>query len=74
MAEENTGPVEMGAEMDYPEHEKTYAMFLGLTKYGTLGCIVLLIGMAIGFFTAAGFITATIITIILLALGIYLLK
>ncbi|MCR9136462.1 MAG: aa3-type cytochrome c oxidase subunit IV [Alphaproteobacteria bacterium] len=74
MAEDNTGPVEMGAEMDYPEHEKTYAMFLALTKYGTLGCVVLLIGMAVGFFTAAGFITATIVTILLLALGVYFLK
>lgn len=74
MAEDNSGPVEMGAEMDYPEHEKTYAMFLALTKYGTLGCVVLLIGMAVGFFTAAGFITATIVTILLLALGVYLLK
>ena len=27
MAEQNTGPVEMGAEMDYPEHEKTYEVF-----------------------------------------------
>jgi F0F1-type ATP synthase assembly protein I len=74
MAEQNTGPVETGAEMDYAEHEKTYNMFLMLSKYGVLGCVVLLIGMAVGFFTAAGFITATIVTIILLALGFYVLK
>ncbi len=74
MAEQNTGPVETGADMDYAEHEKTYNMFLALAKYSTLACAVLLVGMAVGFFTAAGFITATIVTIVLLALGFYLLK
>ena len=24
------GPVELGGKMDYPEHEKTYSVFLGL--------------------------------------------
>ncbi|MDP3898082.1 MAG: aa3-type cytochrome c oxidase subunit IV, partial [Mesorhizobium sp.] len=28
-----TGPLEMGAKMDYAEHDKTYARFLGLAKY-----------------------------------------
>lgn len=74
MAEHNTAPVEMGAEMDYPEHEKTYAMFLALSKFGTLGCIVIMVGMAIGFFTAAGFIGGTLAAIILFAVGSYLLK
>ncbi|MDA4847184.1 aa3-type cytochrome c oxidase subunit IV [Hoeflea poritis] len=74
MAEQNTGPVETGAEMDYSEHEKTYNMFLSLAKYGTLACIVILIAMAVGFFTAAGFITATLVAIILFAIGFYLLK
>ncbi len=74
MAELDTGPVETGAEMDYPEHEKTYSMFLAMAKYTTLAVIVLLIGMAVGFFTAAGFITSTILTIILLAVGYYVLR
>ena len=74
MAELDTGPVETGAEMDYPEHEKTYSMFLALAKYTTLAVVVLQIGMAVGFFTAAGFITSTILTIILLAVGYYVLR
>lgn len=74
MAELDTGPVETGAEMDYPEHEKTYSMFLALAKYTTLAVVVLLIGMAVGFFTTAGFITSTILTIILLAVGYYVLR
>ena len=28
-----TGPVETGAQMDYIEHEKTYAAFSTLAKY-----------------------------------------
>lgn len=74
MAEQNTGPVETGAEMDYAEHEKTYNMFLTLAKFGTLVCIAILIGMAVGFFTTAGVITATLITIIILAIGYYILR
>ena len=50
-----TGPVEMGAEMDYAEHEKTYALFLGMTKYGIIANVALVIAMAFGFFTSAGF-------------------
>ena len=74
MAEENSGPVETGAEMDYAEHEKTYNMFLALTKYGTLACIAIVIGMAVGFFTTAGVITASLITIIVCAIGYYTLR
>lgn len=74
MAEENPGPVETGAEMDYAEHDKTYEMFLALTKYCTLACVAIIIGMAVGFFTAAGFITATITAIIVAAVGYYILR
>ena len=31
-----TGPVEMGAKMDYAEHDKTYHRFLTLAKFGSL--------------------------------------
>lgn len=32
--------------MDYKEHEKTYALFLALTKYGIVSLVILLILMA----------------------------
>ena len=48
-----TGPIEMGAEMDYAEHDKTYHRFLTLAKYVSLGCVALLAAMAFGFFTTA---------------------
>jgi hypothetical protein len=60
--------------MDYAEHDKTYSMFLALAKYGTLACVALMIAMAFGFFTSAGFISATILFILINAVGAYLLR
>lgn len=68
-----TGPVELGAQMDYQEHENTYSTFLTIVKYGTLLTAALLIAMAFGFFTSAGFISATILFILVSAVGSYLL-
>jgi len=36
-----------GSGMDYQEHERTYGLFLGLVKWGSIGVVALLIGMAI---------------------------
>lgn len=33
--------------MDYPEHEKTYSLFLAMTKYGSIAIILVLIFMAV---------------------------
>jgi hypothetical protein len=69
-----TGPVETGAEMDYAEHEKTYNAFLALAKYGSLVCAALLIAMAFGFFGGGGFISSTILFLLICAVGGYLLR
>lgn len=66
--------VEMGAEMDYQEHEKTYDIFLGITKYVSLAVVALLVSMAFGFFTAAGFISATVLFILICVVGAYFLR
>lgn len=47
---------ESGAPMDYPEHEKTYSMFLWLTKWGIIFNVVLLLAMAFGFYMGGGFV------------------
>jgi hypothetical protein len=73
MAEHQSGPVEVGAEMDYAEHEKTYNGFLFLAKYGTMALVVLLICMAVGFFTKAGFVFSTLLFIVLNVLGFLVL-
>lgn len=75
MAEDNySGPLEMGAKIDYVEHEKTYNLFLNITKYSVLGSVALLIAMAFGFFTTAGFVSATILFFIICGLGVYFLR
>jgi hypothetical protein len=35
------------APMDYSEHERTYAFFVGMTKWTTISLVVLMILMAI---------------------------
>ena len=67
-----SGPLEIGATMDYPEHEKTYGGFLALAKYGTLACIALMIAMAFGFFVG-GFISGLAVFVIVMAAGWMLL-
>ncbi|MCO6386496.1 MAG: aa3-type cytochrome c oxidase subunit IV [Aliihoeflea sp.] len=75
MAEEHhSGPLDIGAEMDYHEHERTYSFFLEMAKYGTLAVVALLIAMAFGFFTSAGFISATILFLLICGLGAVLLR
>ncbi|MCR6502332.1 aa3-type cytochrome c oxidase subunit IV [Shinella sp. CPCC 101442] len=74
MAEHHSGPVEMGAPMDYPEHEKTYNLFVAGAKYGTLFCVSLMVAMAAGFFTGAGFFSALLLLIILNVLGFIVLR
>lgn len=74
MADHAEGPAEVGASMDYAEHEKTYAMFLAGAKYGTLLIVTLLIAMAFFFFTGAGFFSSLILYVILSAIGVYILR
>ncbi|AZO56841.1 MAG: aa3-type cytochrome c oxidase subunit IV [Mesorhizobium sp.] len=68
-----SGPVELGAKMDYAEHDRTYAGFLALAKYGSLFCGALLLAMAFGFF-AGGFFSATILFVLIMALGAFILR
>ena len=74
MAEHHSGPVETGAAMDYPEHEKTYDLFIAGAKYGTLFCVALMIAMAFGFFGGGGFFSATILLVLVYAIGWALLR
>ncbi|GLS34011.1 aa3 type cytochrome c oxidase subunit IV [Mesorhizobium albiziae] len=69
-----TGPVELGADMDHSEHEKTYSLFISLTKYTSLVCVALLIAMAFAFFTTAGFFSGLILFLVICAVGAFLLR
>ena len=68
-----TGPVELGAQMDYAEHDRTYHGFLALAKYGSLVCAAILIAMAFGFFVG-GFFSATILFVLIMAAGTFILR
>lgn len=68
------GPVELGAEMDYAEHDRTYNGFLALAKYGSLFCIALLIAMAFSFFTPAGWFSGLVLFFLILAVGAFALR
>ena len=69
-----SGPVELGAPMDYAEHEKSYNGFVNAAKYTTLVVVALLISMAAGFFTAAGMISSVILFFLLCVVGVYFLR
>ncbi len=67
------GPVELGANMDYPEHERTYRGFITLAKYTSLVCIAILISMAFGFFVG-GFFSATVLFLLICGVVGYLIR
>jgi hypothetical protein len=74
MAEHHTGPVEVGAPMDYKEHESTYNLFIAAAKYGTMFLVALLLGMTAGFFTGGGLLGGILVFLIILVAGIVLLR
>ncbi len=74
MSEHHSGPLEVGAKMDYAEHEKTYNGFLTASKYGTMIVTMLMIAMAVGFFTTGGFFGGLLVFVILTIAGFVLLR
>lgn len=74
MSEHESGPVELGASMDYPEHEKTYNLFVNGAKYSSMSIVALLIAMAAGFFGGFGFFPALILFLVLNILGVVILR
>ena len=69
-----TGPVELGAQMDYSEHDKTYHLFLTLAKYGSLVVVAILAAMAFMFFTTAGVFSSLVLFIVICVAGYVLLR
>ena len=59
--------------MDYPEHEKTYDVFIKFSIWSTAGCVALLIAMAAGFFGGMGLIGGTFIFLVLMAVCYFVL-
>lgn len=57
---------ENGAEMDYPEHEATYELFLSMSKWVVLFNVALLVAMAVGFFMGGGMVGGFLTFIVLM--------
>jgi hypothetical protein len=52
--------------MDYPEHEKTYDIFIKFSIWTTAICVAILVAMAFGFFAGGGLIGGTLLFIVLM--------
>ncbi|HSO48782.1 MAG TPA: aa3-type cytochrome c oxidase subunit IV [Rhizobiaceae bacterium] len=60
-----------GSAMDYSEHERTYDWFIWLTKWSVIFLVALMLAMAAGFFTSAGWVGGTLLLIVLMAVSIF---
>ena len=52
--------------MDYKEHEKTYDLFLWLSRWTVVGCVALLIAMMVGFYAGGGFWGGLLVFVVLM--------
>jgi len=59
--------------MDYAEHERTYEIFLKLSKWVTVGSIAAVVALAVYGFTGAGVIGAFLSFFILCAIALFFL-
>lgn len=63
-----TGPAEIGAEMDYPEHERTYSGFIAFAKIGVVNTLDVLLCLVLYAFGGGwGFTLGTILLLLTLA-------
>ncbi|WP_152048010.1 aa3-type cytochrome c oxidase subunit IV [Aureimonas psammosilenae] len=61
-------------EMDYPEHERTYARFLWLVKYGTIGVVGILVFMLVALIANGGFIGGIVTAAIFIAVASFVMR
>jgi hypothetical protein len=66
----HAGPVDVGAEMDYPEHERTYAGFLALTKVTILATIATLQALVLFGIATGGFWLGVLMILLMIAASI----
>jgi hypothetical protein len=61
-------------QMDIAEQTATYEMFGLMTKWGSLAIAALLLFIVVWFAVGAGFFTAAVSTVVLLAVGVAMLR
>ncbi|MEF2550456.1 aa3-type cytochrome c oxidase subunit IV [Aurantimonas sp. A2-1-M11] len=59
------------ADMDYPEHERTYSGFLTATKWGSIAVIAIVLGMLVGLMAGGGFLGGIGTFVIILAIAYF---
>ncbi|MCD2471387.1 aa3-type cytochrome c oxidase subunit IV [Jiella sp. MQZ9-1] len=74
MAKETHIDMSHAAEMDYPEHEKTYALFLTLFKWGTVAVVGILLGMMVGLVIGGGILASVLVFLLTIAIGYFALR
>ena len=62
----HSGPVELGAPMDYPEHQRTFAGFVALTKVTVLATIAILQALVLFGIAASGFWAGVLMIVLML--------
>jgi hypothetical protein len=62
----HSGPAELGAPMDYAEHQRTYARFVALTKIVILSGVVTLVALALYGFGSGGFWLGSLLIILMI--------
>ncbi len=63
----HSGPAELGAPMDYAEHERTYDGFVAFTKIGVVASIITVVALAIFAFGGGwGFWLGTLLLILMM--------
>jgi Bacterial aa3 type cytochrome c oxidase subunit IV len=63
----HSGPAELGAPMDYPAHESTFAGFVAMTKIIAIGSAITVIALALYGFGSGGFWLGTILILLMIA-------
>jgi len=61
-------------EMDISEQAATFALVMGLTKWGSLAVVAGVLFFTLLFCTATGFVGSAITTLVLIALGVFFLR
>ena len=73
MSEQTEADPQGGAPMDYREHDRTFSLFLTLTKWGTIATAAVLIAMAFGFFAGGGLVGGIIAFVLLVIVARFVL-
>lgn len=61
-------------EMDIREQTATFDLFMGLTKWGSVGLAALLVLLVLWFCTPAGFLAGFVSALVLTVLGVFFLR